>query len=200
MSGFDRPEGQIMDISSLRAILDSEKNAAMAAYRAGKLSVERTKALDYYLGDITSDVTSEDGRSSAVSFDVSDTIEGMLPPLLDMFCSGDEVVRLEPKHTADIELAQQESDFLNFVFMEQNPGFMILYTMIKDALMSKTGIVKVYWDVRMEEEQETFYDLDEAQFAMLASDPDNEIIAHTEKDRPDANDPDTDPSTNPSYS
>lgn len=199
MAGFDRPSGQTMDVATLRAILDSEKTSAMAAFRAGKLSIERSKAIDYYLNDVTSDIPDEDGRSKAVSSDVADTIEGMMPPLMDIFCGGDEIVRFEPTGPDDVAAAEQETDYVNYVFMEQNPGFLTIYTMVKDALLSKTGLAKVYWDMREEEEEETYYDMDDTQFAMLANDPDLEIVAHTEKDAPDASDPDSDPSTNPSY-
>src|SRR3954471_6654231 len=105
------------------------------------------------------------GRSKAVSTDVSDTIEGMMPQLMDIFAGTDEVVRFEPVGPEDEEAAQQETDYVNHVFMQKNPGFMILYGFIKDALLSKTGIVKVWWEEREEEERETYYDLSEDQFA-----------------------------------
>src|SRR5262249_47213099 len=117
-----------MDISSLRAILDSEKTSAMAAYRAGKLSLERTKAIDYYLGDVTSDIPDEPGRSKAVSSDVADSIEGLMPAMMEIFCGGDDIVRFEPQNVEDVEAAEQETDYINYVFMEQNPGFLTLYT------------------------------------------------------------------------
>ena len=63
---------------------------------------------------------------------------------------------------------QQETDYVNHVFMQQNPGFMILYSFIKDALLSKVGIVKMWWEEREEEERETYYDLTDDQFALLA--------------------------------
>ncbi len=199
MAGYDRPSGQMMDISSLRAVLDSEKTSAMAAYRAGKLSLERSKAIDYYLGDVTSDIPDEDGKSKAVSSDVFDTIQGILPSLMDIFCGGDEVVKFEPNGPDDVAAAEQETDYVNFVFMEQNPGFLTLHTMFLDGLLSKTGLVKVYWDKREEEEEETFYDMTDDQFALLANDPDIEIVNHTIKDTPSGVDADQDPTSNPSY-
>nr|WP_249139667.1 hypothetical protein [Bradyrhizobium japonicum] len=54
--------------------------------------------------------------------------------------------------------------------MQQNGGFMALYSFIKDALLSKAGIVKVWWEEREEESRETYYDLTEDQFALLAQD------------------------------
>lgn len=199
MPGFDYPEGQTMDASSLRAILDSEKTSAMAAYRAGKLSLERSKALDYYMGDVTSDIPDEDGKSKAVSSDVLDTIEGIMPALMDIFCGGDEIVRFEPKGKEDVAAAEQETDYVNHVFMEENPGFLILYTMFKDALLSKTGIVKVRWEEREDVEEETFYDIDDLAYTALVNDEDVEIVAHTEKDAPEFDEPDNEPSANTSY-
>jgi hypothetical protein len=68
------------------------------------------------------------------------------------------------------------------VFMQQNPGFLVLYTFIKDALLSKVGVVKVWWECRALEERETYLDLDDAAFASIVADPDIEIIEHTARD------------------
>src|SRR5262249_34534370 len=72
-------------------------------------------------------------------------------------------------------------DYVNHVFMQRNPGFLVLYSFIKDALLSKVGIVKVWWETREEFERETYLDLTEEQFAIIAGDPDVEIVEHTEK-------------------
>jgi hypothetical protein len=124
-----------MPLSELKALLDSERNDALAATRASKLSVERSDAMDYYLGDMAKDMPAAEGRSRAVSTDVADTIEGLMPSLMEIFCGGDEVVRFEPVGPNDTAAAEQETDYVNHVFMQQNPGFMILYSFIKDALL-----------------------------------------------------------------
>ena len=157
-----------IDRSSLKAILASERSDALAAIEATKLSSDRSDAMDYYLGDMSKDMPSQDGRSSAVSTDVADTIEGLMPSLMDIFCGSDEVVRFEPVGPEDEEGAQQETDYVNHVFMQQNPGFMVLYAFIKDALLQKNGIVKIWWEEGEQEEYETYYDLTEDQFAALA--------------------------------
>jgi len=86
---------------------------------------------------------------------------------MDIFAGSDEVVRFEPVGPDDEEAAAQETDYVNHVFMQQNSGFMVLYSFIKDALLSKTGIVKVWWEEREEEERETYYGLDEAQLVQV---------------------------------
>jgi hypothetical protein len=183
-----------IDTSTLKAMLAAGRSNALAAVEASKLSSERSDAMDYYLGDMSKDMPAQEGRSKAVSTDVADTIEGLMPQLMDIFAGSDEVVRFEPVGPEDEEAAQQETDYVNHVFMQQNPGFMTLYSFIKDALLSKVGIVKVWWEEREIEERETYYDLTEEQFAMLAqqvaaSDGALEIVEHTVNSEPEAEEP-----------
>jgi hypothetical protein len=88
--------------------------------------------MDYYLGDMRKDMPA--------STDVADTVEGLMPSLMDIFAGSDEVVRFEPVGPEDETAAQQETDYVNHVFMQQNPGFMILYSFIKDALLSSRAL------------------------------------------------------------
>src|SRR5712672_3478812 len=180
-----------MSLSDLKAMLASERADALAAVSSSKLSSERADAMDYYLGDMTHDMPSPEGRSRAVSTDVADTIEGLMPSLMEIFGGGDEVVQFAPVGPQDVAAAEQETDYVNHVFMQQNPGFMILYSFIKDALLSKVGIVKVWWEEREEESRETYYDLTDDQFALLAqavmeSNGAMKIVAHTAHDAAEA--------------
>jgi hypothetical protein len=173
-----------MTLEALKALLSSEKSSAMSAMQSAKLSTEREDAMDYYLGDMTKDMPAQEGRSKTVSTDVADTIEGLLPQLIDIFAGSDEVVRFEPVAADDEEAAQQETDYVNHVFMQQNSGFMILYSLIKDGLLQKNGFVKVYWEELDKEEKETYLGLSEGQFAkisydVLQSEGRLKIIEHT---------------------
>src|SRR6266545_3361962 len=173
------PMSKKMSPSDLKALLAAEKADALAATSAAKLSAERSDAMDYYLGDMSKDLPAGDGRSTAVSTDVADTVEGLLPALMDIFASSDEVVRFEPVGKEDVRAAEQETDYVNHVFMQKNPGFLILYSFIKDALLSKVGIVKVWWEEEEREQRETLYGLTDEQFMMIVANPDVEVIAHT---------------------
>ena len=183
-----------MSSSELRSLISSQKADSLAAVQAAKLTLERERNDRYYNGDMEADLPAEDGRSSAISSDVADTIEGLMPHLMDIFAGSDEVVRFEPVGPEDEAAAQQETDYVNHVFMQQNPGFMVLYDFIKDALLLKNGIVKVWWETREEEEQETYYDLSEDQFALLSqavmqSDGALQIVAHSVNNEPEAQEP-----------
>src|SRR5258708_13760143 len=173
-----------MPVSELKGMLTGEKLDALAAMRASKLSVERSHAMDYYNGEMSADMPAADGRSRAVSTDVADTIDGLMPSLMEIFSGSDEVVRFEPVGPQDVAAAEQETDYVNHVFMPQNPGFLILYSFIKDALLSKVGSVKVWWEEREEEERETYLDQPDDAFALLAANPEIEIVAHSQRPAP----------------
>lgn len=169
-----------MSDQALKALLQNSYQAALATSYAAKLAIERADAMDYYLGHMAKDMPVQEGRSRAVSTDVADTIEGLMPSLMEIFCGGDEVVRFEPVGPEDTAAAAQETDYTNHVFMQQNPGFMVLYSFIKDALLSKVGIVKVWWQEDESEDRETYLDLTDEQFQMIAADPEVEIVEHSE--------------------
>jgi hypothetical protein len=126
----------------LKAMLASERADALAAISAAKLMEERADAMD--LGDMRKDMPAQEGRSRAVSTDVADTIEGLMPNLMDIFAGYDEVVRFEPVGPEDEAAAAQETDYVNHVFMQQNPGFMVLYSFIKDALLSLPALLEQF--------------------------------------------------------
>ena len=174
-------------LSDLKAILANERSDALAAMQASKLSGERSDAMMYYLGDMTKDMPAPDGRSQAVSTDVADTVEGLMPSLMEIFVGSDEVVRFEPVGAEDEKAAEQETDYVNHVFMQRNDGFIVLYSFIKDCLLQKVGLVKVIPEEREKEERETYFGQSEDQFALItqevqASGGKLTITEHTEND------------------
>jgi hypothetical protein len=173
-----------MTAGDLKALLSAERYDALSAMAASKLSDERASALNYYMGNMSKDMPAPDGRSKAVSSDVADTIEGLMPPLMEIFASGDEVVQFAPVGPEDVAAAEQETDYVNHVFMQQNPGFLVLHSFIKDALLSKVGVVKVWWECRDEVERETYLDQPDDAFALIVSQPGVEVVEHTDRDLP----------------
>ena len=156
--------------------IENEENIAYGINDSA-LSAERAEAVNYYLGEPFGNEV--EGRSQVVSFDVQDTIESALPQLLKVFVAGDEVVRFEPKNPEDVEAASQETDYINHVVMEKNNGFEIMYTWFKDALLSKNGYVKAYYEEYEEAEEEEYNGLTDAQLDMLVQDDNIEILEHT---------------------
>jgi len=135
----------------------------------------RDTALDYYDG-VMLDLPSEAGRSSAVSRDVADVTDTMLPGLMRVFAGADKVAIYAPAKPGDEKTASQATDYLNHVWQNECGGYQITYTWIKDALDVRNGIVKAYWDPTPERETENLRGLDENQITMLLQDPGVEIL------------------------
>jgi hypothetical protein len=173
------------------ALSDAEVVSAIEAEEArayGLLSSElfeqREQAMDRYLGRPYGDEVV--GRSQIVSSDVADAVEWVLPSLLKIFISGDEIVRFDPKGPEDEEQAKQESDFINYTVMEKNTAFLTFNTWFKDALLQKNGYVKAYWyntsDVRLEE----YKGLTQEELKYIVEDDDVEIVGQSQYPDPEA--------------
>ena len=143
----------------------------------GEISKQREDAMLYYYGlPFGNEV---EGRSQYVDSSVMDTIEWIKPSLMKIFASGDEVVVFNPQGPEDVESAKQATDYVNYVFMRDNPGWEILYSWFTDALLQKNGIVKCWWDETEDWNREEYNNLDEVEFNMLIMNDDVEIIEHT---------------------
>jgi hypothetical protein len=77
-------------------------------------------------------------------------------------------------------MAKQATDYVNYVFTKDNPGWESMYSWFTDALLSKNGIVKVWWEDYEEEEREEYRNLDEMSMIALISDDGVEVVEHTE--------------------
>ena len=142
-----------------------------------EISKQRESAMEYYYGlPFGNEV---EGRSQFVDSTVADTIEWIKPSLMRIFASGDEMVVFEPQGPEDVASAQQATDYVNYVFMRDNPGWEILYSWFTDALLQKNGIVKVWWDESDEWNREEYRNLTEDELALLLNDPNVEVVEHT---------------------
>jgi hypothetical protein len=130
--------------SEVQAILRGEKADALASAESSKLTEDRSRALDYYLGDMTTDMPAPADRSKAVSSDVADTVEGLMPPLMEVFAGGDDTVEFVATGEEDEPAAQQETT-RNYVFTQKNNGFLTSHLHQGRIIMSKNGFVKVFW-------------------------------------------------------
>ena len=161
----------------LSAHLEQEISAALG-YKDGKLTAQRSDALDRYYGKKYGN--EQEGRSQIVTRDVADVIEWIMPSLMKIFTSGDKVVQFEPQGPEDVEMAKQSTDYVNYVIMRQNPGFSTIYQWFKDALLQKNGVVKHYWDDSSETLREEYKNLTEEEFMALLMDDNVDVKEHTE--------------------
>ena len=140
------------------------------------IAEQRRKAVDYYHGlPFGNEV---DGRSQYVDRTVQDTIEWIKPSLMRVFASGDELVQFSPKSPEDVPMAEQATDYVNYVVRQDNPGWEIMYSWFHDALLQKNGIVKVWWNEYDEIDREEYRNLTDVELEAVVSNPDVEIIEH----------------------
>jgi hypothetical protein len=165
--------------------IDIEEKRALG-YFGGDLAAERERALEYYQGNLESKYAAQEGRSDIVSTDVRDGIDGMLPDLLDIFLSSDDVVKFDPQGPEDEQAAKQATDACNYVFYRQNPGALILYEWFKSAMKEKNGVVKYYHERYATPVIEEYEALNEPQFQMLVSQPGVSVMAHSASPDPQA--------------
>ena len=141
------------------------------------ISLQREEAMRYYYAEKFGNEV--EGRSQYVDSSVMDTIEWIKPSLMRVFASGDEMVSFIPHGPEDVEAAKQATDYVNYIFTKDNPGWEILYTWFTDALLQKNGIVKCWWDEYEDHNREEYNNLDEQEFNTLLMSPGVEILEHT---------------------
>jgi hypothetical protein len=108
-------------------------------------------------------------KSSFVSTDVRDAILMMLPSLIRIFAPSENVVCLVPRSPQDEQMAEQATRYVNYVFWNDNAGFLTLYGAFKDALTLKTGFVKWWTDNTKAIKRKTFVNITMDQLQMLLS-------------------------------
>ncbi len=146
--------------------------------------VDISLSLDYFLGRLPgiSKVRAKDKNASRfVSLDVMDAVEATLAELMPAFTT-DQIATYEPEDERDEEMAQQETDIVNYLLMEEYDGYTLIQTALKDALLHRNCSVKAYWDERVEVEYETFEDIPEMGLAdILTPKDDNQTIEVVEQ-------------------
>lgn len=162
----------------LKAIVVSERDTA-SSFNSSELSEQRADAMKRYLAEPYGD--EREGRSKVVLTDVADTIEWILPSLLRIFTASNDTVQFDPVEEGDIEQAEQETDYVNWVFNKDNSGFLILHTWFKDALLQKNGVVKHWWQETERVEQETYASLFDDQLVEIVTPDDVEVLEHSQR-------------------
>ena len=135
---------------------------------------ERAESTEYYLGNEPEGTSSL--QSEFVSTDVRESILFMLPSIMRTFFGTKKIVEFVPKGPEDIQLAEQQTDYINYIIQQKNPGFQVLYDVFQDALVRKTGFVKVFWDDSVTATTHEYTNLDPQSYQALILDKNVEIV------------------------
>ena len=137
------------------------------------LETERKKFTQFYNAEKLGNEIK--GRSQVVMSDVSDTVETLLPYLMDMFYGGKNVMSCRPQGPEDEIKSSLMEEKVNFDIQHGLDGFKLLYTFFKDALVHKMGIIKYYWLREKRSRKCTFKDLTNDEFMALITSGSYEI-------------------------
>lgn len=147
-----------------REILDSHGTISSGS----QVSEERRRALRSYYGKPLGNEV--EGRSQVVMTDVADTIHWLMPSLMRIFTSGEDIFQYRPNNEKDEEGAKQATLFINNVFWNELDGARLIYDWMFDALLEKSGTLIVYFDVRSQPKREHYYGMSAEQLEALQDD------------------------------
>ena len=161
-----------MDDDELQAIITQDLVDAVS-YIDSDISPTRAKGTEYYRGDLFGNEV--EGNSKVVAMEVRDTVSAMLPSLMRVFFSTENVVEFVPRGPEDVKSAQQATDYVNYIFQNDNNGFLTSYAIFKDALVRKCGIAKFWWEDDEQVSIDQYTGLDDQTLEMLMQEPANEV-------------------------
>lgn len=132
--------------------------------------------LDYYLGNPLGNELP--GRSKVQSTDIADAVEWILPQIMRALTTTDEVVTFDATGPEDELQAELETRYVYDVLFKENDGFITIHNFVKDALIHRFGVIKVYYESTPQTKTMEFSGIDPqvAQGALMR--PDVEVLAY----------------------
>jgi hypothetical protein len=141
-----------------------------------EISEPRIKAQRYFDGDV--DIGYEHGRSKVVATKCRDVVRGIKPSLQRVFLTTENAVEFVPRSPEDVAAAEQMTKYANYKF-QQNNGFRLLSDAFQDAMVKKTGVLKVAYEDKTKAEIYTLTNLSDEEFAFAVDADDVEVLEHT---------------------
>lgn len=140
-----------------------------------ELSKDRDKAMEYYDGEMN-DVAVEDNRSKVVSRDVRSQIKKALPSIMRTILGNDKVVEYEPVGEGDEEAAEQATDYINYVVFPESDGYEAVQDAVFDAMLLRNGIIRWWYDKRIQVSVSKHTGLSEDELTQLVSDDNVDVL------------------------
>lgn len=136
------------------------------------LSEDRAEAFKFYFAKKLGNEV--EGRSAITTSDLSDTVEWIIPSLMKIFASGDEVATVGPRSQEDTETAEVQQELTNYQLRQRNNWYLILNDFFRDALLQKIGVIKYQWVESKERIEKTYKGLSEQELMALLAGADQD--------------------------
>ena len=144
-------------------------------YVESNITPNREKAMRYFEGKCY--IGHERGRSRIVSTKIRDTIRQIKPSLMRVFLQAEHPVEFIGSNPQQAQAAENASEYCKIIF-NKNGGYKLLQDVFHDSLLCKNGIAKVFFDPEEDQEIIEYANLSEQEFAMVASNPEYEVLEH----------------------
>lgn len=151
-----------------------------AERHADNMSKDRIRAVEYYQG-VMHDTPADKGRSSIVSRKTRSIIKKVLPSISRTILGNSQIVEFQPVDQGDEAGAQQATDYVNHVIMQECDLYRVIESAIHDALLLRNGVLQVCFEEKADARCSQHTGLPDDAFAQLAADPDVEVLEHTER-------------------
>jgi hypothetical protein len=164
----------VPDLDKLLNAIDLAESTAFGSDGDGELAADRARSISIYQGKNI--WPAPEGRSQIVDRTAYETVQWMLPSLMGIFASGEDIVELPPIGPEDEEGAKQEGEYLNWLVTQKNDWFNIFYEWITDALITKNAYCIARRESRAFIELETYERQTPEGLSLLTQDKDAKII------------------------
>jgi len=164
-----------MTEDEVQAIAKDALQAAIS-FVESEIADDRIKSQRYFEGE--TDIGQEDGRSKIVSTKVRDTIRAIKPSLMRVFLSSENPVEFVPTSQEDVQGAEQATKYAHWKFQQLN-GYKLLNDAIHDALVKKTGVLKVWWEDNTEATIHSYSNVTEEEMMAIVNEEDVTVIEHS---------------------
>jgi len=162
-----------MDDIQLQSIVRNEIEQALG-YADSEFASQRMEAHSYYMGEELGNEV--DGKSRVIATEVSDIIEWAMPSIMRVFTATPDFVKFVGRMPEDVGYADQCTAYVNFIMQSDNEGFRLIHNWVKDSLLNKIGVLKVYWDETSTIKNEQYEGLNEDELISLIQDDNVEIV------------------------
>ena len=166
-----------MSDDELIAILRAEE-ADATSYYTSELATDQADAMDRYFGAKYGNEVQ--GRSSVTTHDIEDTINWMMPDLMRVFMSADDLISCNPAAAADEDHVDLAAQYLEHILFVDNPGATIIHDFAFDGLLQRLGVVSVLWQDPRPKVPELLEGVGIEQLMKLQADPEYKILEHDE--------------------
>ena len=154
----------------------SDAISGATSFVESEISQDRIKSQRYFEGEV--DIGQEDGRSKIVSTKVRDTIRAIKPSLMRVFLSSENPVEFVPTSQEDVASAEQATKYAHWKF-QQLDGYKLLNDAIHDALVKKTGILKIWWQDNTEAVIHSYSNVTDEELSAIVNDDDVTVLELT---------------------